>query len=239
MWRAGILASTLFLASIVTPDSWQEQPFQEWSPELARTILTDSPWARVFAIQQEGSDLSAIHKRPDCETCPSELAVPGAPEPTTPDLFAGTRHFLVRFQTALPVRMALARFAMLTGDLGAKEAEEYVRATPFGDHIVIAVWVPPGESTGELNQLDGDVPDNQVYLRLRRSKRKIPVKQIVTPFQAGGREAYFVFPRLEGEQELVLANEKEVEFFCRLNRALTIRQKFKLKEMLFGETLAL
>jgi len=241
MWRLGSLSISFLLAGLVFSDSWDRQSFKNWSPEFARAILTHSPWAALLTIDQDEREPSPSSRprRPGCATCEEELMQSGVPEPTTPDFFSRKRHFLVRFQTALPVRMALARFAMLSGNMGPAEADDYVKATPFGDHIVIAVWVPPGESKAELDELVGQVPEDQVHLRLRRSKKKIAAKQIVTPLQAGDQEAYFVFPRLENGKELVTVEEKEVEFVCHLSDSLTIKQKFKLKNMVFDGGLAL
>jgi hypothetical protein len=78
-----------------------------------------------------------------------------------------------------------------------------------------------------------------VYLLLKQSKTRLPLQQYVTPSQAGGTRAFFIFPREQNEEELIPLHEEEVRFVCHLNNGTKIERKFKLKKMVYKGALDL
>ena len=238
----------LLSSALVAADFWTSADYPEWTSEQAMTILSKSPWASVQTVRQKESKGDALPQNSRdsgcCDSDPQATSVPnltleGGAKVQAPVSVPGTvRHFVVRFQTALPTRMAQARMEVLGGRMTAGQAEEYLNSTPE-EHIIVALWAPPGEDLSVLNQLTDRIPEEHLYLDLKKSGRKIPAIRVITPFQAGGREAYVVFPRITEGNGPIAVEEKQIKVVCVLNEGLKIEAKFPLKKMVFGGKLEL
>jgi hypothetical protein len=239
----------LLSSALIAADFWTSADYGEWTSEQVMTILSKSPWASVQTVRQKEFEADALPQNSRdpgcCDSDPQATSVPnltlegGAKASQAPVSRPGTvRHFVVRFQTALPTRMAQARMQVLGGRMTAGQAEEYLNDTPE-EHIIVAIWTPPEEDLAELNQLVDRVPEEHLYLSLKKSGRKIPAVRVITPFQAGGREAYIVFPRITEGHGPIGVEEKQVHVVCVVNEGLKIEAKFPLKKMVFGGKLEL
>lgn len=145
--------------------------------------------------------------------------------------------FFVRFRTAAPVRMALARLAVLSGKMSFDKAAEYLGQTEFPGKVVVVVEAETQDGANLLSRANPDALRENVFLLLKRSKSRIELQQYVSPLQHGGGEAFFIFPRTQGGSSLITLEEKEVTFICRLNPDTKIERKYRLDKMVFGGVL--
>lgn len=241
--------SFLCVYCLTAKDFWVERPFTEWSQREAIKMLTKSPWSLAQTVRYRASLItgpSPAEPRSGCETCPSEAeSVPATlSDPRLLDAgesraSVSQRTYFVRFQTATPVRMALARLAVLSGNVTGEKAQEYLEDVEFPGQIVVVMEPASGQDTTELDRVTFSYLKEHAYLLLKKSKTRVPLQQYVTPSQFGGSQAFFIFPREENEQAVVSLDEGEVRFVCHLNSDTKIERKFKLKDMLYRGVLDL
>ncbi len=149
------------------------------------------------------------------------------------------RLFNIRFQSAKPVRMALARLSLLYRRRDHRQASELVQRQPFGDqYIVVAVSGAQGENhRRELNRANLQQLQAHTHLALKASGRHIRLERYVPPREAGGAEAFFLFYRVREGKDQVTLKEKEIRFVSQLGWRTRLDRKFKLKDMVFDGTL--
>lgn len=240
----------LLIGFLSAKDFWIERPYTEWSQKEAVKILIKSPWSSTQTVRSGASPFvtgpSPAELQSTCSTCPEDAAtVPATlsdPQQIGTDDPRGNvlqHEYFVRFRTATPVRMALARLAVLGGKTSVEQAQEYVESVEFPDQIVIVVEPASGREVPELNEATFGLLEKSTYLHLKKSQRRIPLQQYVTPSQFGGTQAFFIFPRVQNEEELISSDEEEVRFVCQLNSRTKIEGKFKLKKMLYRGVLDL
>ena len=113
-------AAPLFAAKF-----WEKKPYEQWSKKEALKVLEDSPWGKVQKVHSSNSP-------------PPGIASPG-PDTTPRDKGGGDREssplnrrrlFNIRFQSAKPVRMALARLSLLYRRRDHRQAAELVQRRP-------------------------------------------------------------------------------------------------------------
>src|SRR6266700_8197752 len=96
-----LIPAILLIAVIVAPvspknkETYEDTPYQQWSVELVKTIMTKSPWA------QEWGTSTAF----DTKSQAGSQAVEGQDE--------GRNSFVIRLMSALPVRQAYIRYLEL------------------------------------------------------------------------------------------------------------------------------
>ena len=104
--------------------------------------------------------------------------------------------FGIRLQSAEIMRMALARLAVLSGNVSEEDAAHFVKTRPYDGKIVVVVGVADGALRSELNTTGGtEFLKRETYLHLKKSKSRIDLKRYVAPTEAGGMEGFFLFPR--------------------------------------------
>ncbi|MBI3940662.1 MAG: hypothetical protein HY315_07485 [Acidobacteria bacterium] len=244
-----LLISASVLASALAKKFWEDKPYTEWSQEQARSILSGSPWV-TEAILSGGlaptADASGTGgPAPGIEGQPG--ASPGAANSTGVSEFpagssAGSvigetqrphRRYYVRLQSAAPVRMALARLAILRGRVTAEQSRHFVEAGPNDGLIVVAVESPEGQDRAELERLTTEPLKAATYLLLKKSKEKIYLERYLTPAEAEGNDALFLFPRVREGKPLVSAAEEEIRFMSKLSPKTELTARFALKNMGF------
>jgi hypothetical protein len=236
-------------------DFWEKKPYLEWTPEEVTRMLTKSPWAAVQKVNRTTAYMVERRVSKQDLPCPSgcdstttgQEDVFGAGGTINPEATEApwkresaseiigksqpVSRYTVRFMTAAPIRMAYAHYLLQNKRISQEQAVEYVKDSGFGDRIVVVV----GNLDEDLREFDVPVESliEEVYLLLKKSKRKLAFEQYVSPRQAGKSEAFFVFPGSEDGNPLVTLEEQEVRFVCRLSSHTKIEKKFKLKKMLF------
>ncbi len=218
---------------------WDEVPYTEWSAKQADKVRSDSPWASVqnvtVALDKRGSTIDSTTT--SVGTGGPAFGGPGSPSRSGGESrvgdFARSNQYYVRFQSAKPIRMAIARLSMLNGNVDAAAAEQFVETPLAGGDIVVMLAVAPGQDRTELDTGTTELLKNETYLICKKSKRRVQLKQYLTPAEAGGIEAVFVFPRQENGKDLISVDEKEVRFVTEFSSGTKINRKFKLQDMMF------
>jgi hypothetical protein len=228
---------------------WEEKPFWEWTLEEASAILRDSPWARevpisIKTIVSEGG-APVIVRQPDCPATDCFAQLEG--QTTSGESFHRSAPRLIQNQlgrfrvwslTAKPVRMAMARLAVLTGELSEKEAEHVLSKEAFPGAIVIVVSAPRPEDWRTVNPSEKHLGDHS-FLRLKRSNVQVPLFQYVSPLQSNSQNAFFVFPREFQGRDILQLGEEEIRFAVEFTADTKIEMSFNLEEMVFEGSLTL
>jgi len=122
---------------------------------------------------------------------------------------------------------------VLESRLSQQKADELVETHPAPGYVVAVLQVPPGQDRSELNLVSTKSLRNRVYLRLKKSKRRVYLEKYLPPSELGGWEAYLYFPRFEGGRDLFQLEEKELSFVCEIGPSTRLSRRFKLKRMVF------
>lgn len=218
-----ILASCLAasFAFLVAGDFWEEKPWTEWDKDDALKLLQDSPWAETYQIRGAGSSIAI--QGPSSATDITS-AVPDQRE-------EASRIYYLRFQSAKPVRMALAKLQVDGGNVDMEKAQEFVEKEPAPGHIVLVLRLQPGMDPSSLQAATTESLKKNVYLLLKESQKRVYLKQYYPP--EDNQEAYLIFDRTENGEDLFTVEEDEVRVVIELDRQTQIKQKFELKDMVF------
>lgn len=221
-----VLCSTLLWAG----SFWNQKPYTDWTWNEINKILGNSPWAAQQAFGEEVIPEQGRLQRQ--QTMPSDSSTTGVRE-DEPVPSIVTRQYFIRFQSAAPIRMALARRAVLEGRIREERAADYVETHPAPGYIVAAVLVPRSQDRAELNLVSAEYLKSRAYLRLKTSKRRVYLEKYFSPSDIGGWEAYLYFPRFEEGQDLFQLEEEEVTLICELSEETRLSRRFSLEQMVF------
>lgn len=229
---------------------WEDKPYPEWKAKDVERMLVKSPWAQSQTISVA---LSSGRGR-DLTSRPSS-AGEGGPSITAPlpgdDISSSrsnqrrmtdymiSKQYLVRFQSARPIRMAQAQFSLLNGNATPEQAETHVETDPGDGDIVVVLGVAAGQDWSELEAATTDVLRNETYLFVNPGKRRIYLKQYLTPAEVGGVEGVFIFPRVQDGNVALTAQDKQVRFVTKLSSQTKLNRGFKIKDMIFNGKLEL
>lgn len=242
--KRNMVVSVLLLTTSVlfaAKKFWEEQPYTEWPAAQAQKMLQDSPWAstQTFgSLGASGARTPTGGGTPGFDSPVPEMGNPSGGDVRVADQVS-SRMYMVRFQSAAPIRMALARLGLLRGGVSLEQAQQFVDNPPGTGEIVVMLSVAPGQERTELDRGTTELLKNETYLVLKKSKKRIQLQQYLTPSEAGGVEAVFIFPRQENGQELISLEEEEVRFICEFSSQTKLNRKFKLKDMVFQGKLEL
>jgi hypothetical protein len=240
-------------ASLYAADFWQSKPFMQWSDKDLHRMIENSPWAKPQSISMGGAELPAGGGRGRRGGAPSTEVTgaaedPGFGGPGGQSMGGGRNrgggdtdemmrqappslNLVVRWQNALPVKQALVRLKYGSETATSPDAK---KALESGENVyVIAV-------TGVARNMLAANPESIKKALIDRTtlaaKGKDELKPTDIQFGRADRsfEVYFVFPK---KTEFVV-DDKEVEFSTRFEN-ITVKQKFRLKDMLYDGKLAL
>jgi len=210
--------------ALVAADFWETKPFREWSDKEARKLLENSPWASLIA-----------------EPLPNRGPVP------TPDSAGGGRggggrgggggaegfgpgpvrvRLTISWRSALPLKQAMAR--QQAGKDGTMPPETEAALGREEELYVVAIQGLPPQYTqsGPTHTIDA-------FLH-RDGKPDIPAARGASQPARGGAILLVGFPRTD---PITLA-DGDVEFEVKIG-ALSVKKKFKLKDMVFHGRLEL
>lgn len=234
----GALAGCLLQAS----EPWKQKKYTEWTEKEIEKVLRDSPWARTVAISlsagtQAGRDTGRRRRGgggfggSGTSGADAEGETGGVSRSPSDDVGGAARRelrVLVRWQTALPVRQALAQQQLQAEKITPEQAEQFVsRATDR--YVVMLTGVPMGAMIGATPEAV------KAATLLKAGDGKQVSVEDVRMSQGRMPELFFVFPRAALPLDLA---SKSVEFVTKLGR-LEIKKKFSLKEMLVDGKLEL
>jgi hypothetical protein len=222
------LAAAAVIALAVLPvfgsgrDSWESTPFKDWTAQMLQQLVEDSPWAGAGSVSRSR---------------------------TTPNAGSGTEKALITWTTALPIRQALVREAIGQGGTVNKEAEAFLAATP--DFYIISLKLSGSPAAASYAALAKEV-QKETFLQRNDGRHQLDALTVEARALDGngrllegipaaseaipGGASLFVFQFSKGLPLTLL--DRDVEFVTKVG-PLTIKKKFKMKDMVYNGTLAL
>jgi hypothetical protein len=216
---ACITLSLVVSAGVAAADFWETKPFLDWSDKEAEKILNDSPWATVIAVPL-----------PNTGPVPSgDIGEGGRGRGGGGDSFGpGPRRvrITISWRSALPLKQAVVR--QQVGLHGTLPPEGQAALAMDDELYVVGVQgLPPQFARGGSGNMI------ESFLR-REGKPPIPAQQAGSQMTRGGALLMIGFPRTDP----ITLDDREVEFEMKLDQ-LSIKKKFKLKDLVYGGKLAL
>lgn len=224
-------------------DLLAERDFMAWSTKEVEKMLTDSPWSHGLSVMTADESLAGrvgglqgglIGGKGGAGRAGGGGGVGGDGAGNLGGgSFMASPHrteLVVRWTSALPVKRALARSRSSGADdtLPADEQQLLDQEETF--YRVAVVGLPP-----ELTMGVGSLSELRAATVLRRKKGpSIEVVDIVLEYQRDHLTIEFHFPKTAQ----ITLDDKEVEFITMLGDN-EVKKKFKLKDMVIGEGLAL
>ncbi len=228
----------LSVALLMAADApWKTKPSAQWSEEDAKQILAASPWTKVVTAGvarplsedelRAGGEMGEHHgvgydgvenNKPRNGQLPKsvpDLLFGKGPDPTKSRLKTGQTRVTVRWESALPVRIA---------ELKAHEIEP---PTMEGDGYRIAVYGVPGAYFKDDPKKLGDPLRNEAFLR-REGKKDVKPLRVEVFQRADGLVVAYLFPL---SAELTKA-DGQVEFDAHIGRVFVVH-RFDLAQMEF------
>jgi hypothetical protein len=243
-------------------DPWETDP-SKWQQKDLQKLLTDSPWARNVSVAMGGPSVGPIGgggggrggrggggggggSMPDASGSGGMGGEGGPGGGGRGGGMAPTMNFLIRWQTARPVKIASVRARMGAEADTSQQAKEYIEREE--KEYVIAVVMPnmrppgqgrPGAPKGgpegdrKGNEEEAAAKLKEVVWLSWKNHEKVHPTSITMPRE--GQSAFIFHFAKEHPIEL---EDKEVEFAMRRGN-LEVKKKFKLKDMVFQGKLAL
>ncbi len=245
----GLVASIGLLAA----DFWAAKPFTEWSDKDLQKMLSNSPWAHAVPISMGGRGAGTggrggrggSNGMGEVSSAGGGESIGGAGAANRRGAVSGDEgtpgsgntpavNVLVRWQSALPVKQAILKGKYSIEAASSEEAKKFLaQEEPF---YVIMVHNPvPGGRGGGGAGVDGakEMIKSATTLRRKGKDPMYPEKVEIVPRQ-GGLDIFLMFPK----KDAITEDDKDVEFVFQTQMG-EVKQRFKLKEMMFDGKLAL
>jgi hypothetical protein len=225
------LVAALFVFSfcLLAADFWQSKPYTEWSDKELQKVLTNSPWAKSFTVSVPaagGGDPGA--PAPISEGRDRREGGGGGGGGVAPEgVAAQSPTFFARWQSALPVKQAFVRLKYGEKAATSAEAKQLLdRGEP--NYEIVVSGLLRSLLRGDPETLKTAIMDASSL----SSKGKDPVKpfDVRIALNQSANDMVFLFPRTTH----FTLDDKEVEFSTKLGE-VTLKYKFKLKDMVFND----
>jgi hypothetical protein len=214
-------------ASLLAADFWQTKEYDQWTTNEARRMLTDSPWARPVLVPLDGLGGTPASIAEDiCRGC-AQCSVKTVGGPGGLPVLSLT----VAWQSALPVKQALARIRFGEEVESSSAAAEYLRRRE--DSFVISISGLPLK----LLPRDPAVLTPNAFLR-PRGRSRLPAAAARVVEAEDGFRLLLYFARGTGGGTTLQESDGQVEVQLRLG-ALNIHRSFRLRDMRYGGKLEL
>jgi hypothetical protein len=237
-------ALLVFGVSLWGADFWQAKPPTDWSDKEVQKMLGNSPWARSSSVSlsgptppsvggpTSGPSTDAGAPPPISENAGGRGGRGGGPRPGADQPSPGpSATIVVRWQSALPVKEALARVKYGSESATSPDARKFVET---GENAYVVVI------SGPLRPFLRGSPEALTKTLLSETSLSTKAKGVLNPSDVRfgtiekAVELYFYFPR----SAAYTAEDKEVEFSTRLGD-LPLKFKFRLKDMVLNGKLEL
>ncbi len=246
-----LAVGSLLAVALWADDFWEKKKFTEWTEKEVNKMLTNSPWAASVDVRigmpmgPMGGGRSGrgggMGGPPGGGGGGGGFGGEAGPEPGggggRPGGFQGPDvppavPVIIRWQTALPVRQALARARFGAETATSPEAAQMLSAEQQ-TYVIGVAGVPP-------LFLRGAEPEKLKAAAVLKIKDREPLHAADVRFsrQDNRITLFLVFPRTGPGGYVIRLEDKEVEFALRLAGG-DIRRKFKLKDMVYEGKLEL
>lgn len=243
MRKSSIVFLTLLAVATAAwaDDPWKQKSYKDWNENDVRQIMTDSPWAKKVTIAFDvtpniGPLVSSSSGGGRGAPSGGAGRDPGSPSGTEGDVpvfRGGSLSFIVQWASAMTLRRAAVRLAILHGTVSEADGEKSL-AAPV-DYHGVAVF---GGNLAAFEKLDEAALERVTYLRPRKGKEKLAPKAVEIQHGEGGKTivgVLFRFPKkLANGEEVVASDEKGVEFVC-MAGGVSIRTTFEPQRMVTQE----
>jgi hypothetical protein len=213
----------IFSACLWAADFWQTKPFTEWADKDLSKMISNSPWAKEFSVEMTGSaPAGGGDKKGTRDRGQTGAAEAGGGMPSIT--------LTIRWASALPVKEASVRLNFKGDAATSPEAKQRLEANE-PDYVIAVSGLNRGMVLGSADELKQAMMGATELV----IKGKEPIKPKDFRIVGQGRvDALFAFPRTNPITE----DDKEVEFQSKVG-TITIRQRFRLKDMMFNGKLEL
>lgn len=240
---------------LLAADFWTTKPFTEWSDKEIAKIVSDSPWAKRVSLSMGlppgGMDTPGAGGRRGGAGAvgggvsgDASAQIPGGGGGggglSGGDMGGGpgggvapSITFIVRWQTAMPVKQALMKNKYGAEAAGSEEAKKFL-AQEEKNYVVVLQGLPKMLAGAAAQGENGVEKFKQGIALQRKGKQPILAEKLQIVPQEKTVDLYILFPRADA----ISIEDKEVEFVCKMPRS-DVKQKFKLKDMMFQDKLAL
>ncbi|MGB6483783.1 MAG: hypothetical protein WBE86_09890 [Candidatus Acidiferrales bacterium] len=215
-------------------DAWKTKSYQQWDASDIKQVLWSSPWVKYTTVPVEWK--RPAQGPPSAGQAQGSVPSNGAngnkdDSQSAPSANSGGANaaYLVRWNSALTIREALARQAVLDGKLSEAQAQQYVnQAQP-----VYQVQVSGPDMTPFMQETS-DTLKSKTYIEVKPSKKRISPSAVEITKAADGTAIQWIlfsFPKQGADgQPLFGADEKQAQFDCKL-KDLHLNAGFDLRKM--------
>jgi hypothetical protein len=238
--RRAFIAS-LSCSPFALSKSWDEHAFPAWTPEFVDRMLTDSPWAKPGTLSFELEPVELQSQKYAQIGLPGGIALPGArmpgigrpgtPQPTTRLPVRTEIYLTTRWSTALPVRRALALQEFGAEGLQNEKAIELLSTQP-SEYVVEVAGFPANVVRQGAKRFEAELQETARLIVSGR--RPIAATSSHVPDYGNHLVATLRFPRFEG----LTLKDGSIEIIA-TSRRMNIRERFRLKDMVYDGNLEL
>ncbi len=252
----GIVVVVSVCGVLSAAEFWEGKKFSEWNEKEVRQLMMNSPWARKVdvpvgspavgrgrgggrgggrASRGGGGDFGGggMVSAESSGVRGGATSIEGGAGEGSDGFSVQTVPVFVRWQTALPIKQAMARFRW--GSEAATSAEAAKLLTRQEAYYIVLISGIPGRMLGEVGT---EKLKSSSFLKLGRADPIAAVNVQVNRATPPLADIYLAFPRSQPGARAITLEDKEVEVTSRIG-SFAVRRKFRLKEMVFQGKLEL
>jgi len=228
---AGMLLIAALAALAWASDPWKAKPYHAWDKKDVGKILNDSPWAQTATVEAQWRAGAMTSNPVMTSQGSSSVAGGGAmggPSGLGMQPHVQTARFVARWTSALTTREAIARMAVLDGEMTQADADRDLGRAPADYQITLL-----GDDMTPFAALDETALAKASYIEMKKSKRKVAPSSVQIERSADRGSVLrvaFNFPRSENGQQTIAADEKAIDFLCKVKGA-DLQFHFDLQKM--------
>lgn len=242
--RKSAALAVFLLAGLVYAgnDAWKTKLYQQWDANDVKEVLWNSPWVKDVSVpaswppakpslgagQLQGAGQGAGAQGPGAGMGNTQ-AVPqvdaGAADGT---LQRGDAAFYVRWNSAMTVREAMARQAVLQGQLSEDKAQQYLTQSQNTYQVQVS-----GSDMAPFMSESGDSLKSKTYIEIKPSKKRLSPSDVQISRASNGlvQMVLFSFPKPDASGEPFFGSaDKQVQFNCKLKN-MNLDATFDLRKM--------
>jgi hypothetical protein len=241
-WFLPIIALlTIGLCLAFAGDFWKSKKYSTWSDEETKKMLEDSPWAHSAPVKY-------TFTAPPGGGMPGRGGMGGGMPPGgmggggmeggggfgplgPPKQQAQTPKVTLRWQSALPIKQAIAR-ARYKDAVETSEEAAKVFAREETQYILGVIGV-----MGAPDSFKPDVLKAGATLKIGELP-PVPALDVLTDRQGMATNIYFAFPKTQPDAHVINENDKSLEFQLKTPN-LEVKGKFSVKDMIYQDKLAI
>ena len=242
-----IFAFCFWAFCLCAADSWQSKAFIEWNEKELQKILTDSAWSRSISVSMDApitpggrgdrlGDRLGVDEppRPGGSGQEQGAGIVGASRGEGGDARGyqalPSLVLTIRWQSALPVKQALARRKYGSEAATSPEAKKFLEENP--GYLISLSGLPATTAAANVPQAKAAIKE-QTTLSVKGKGAVQPTEIVVGP-PGKQMDVFFVFPKTTA----FTLDDKEVEFATQLG-PMKVKYKFHLKDMVLNGNLEL